>query len=152
MSLLPCIRHCATLFCRVARCVPTSTQRQLRQYGGRVCGFQRKVLVLTVLGGFYLSVPRCSVPFVVLAQRTEVAHQTVLSDRVVFCLLADAGTIFPLFHALAGCGRRCATLILGRNSVFPLDTKSVSQARVRDNFAWSFTCISGISSAMCISS
>ena len=31
----------------------------------------------------------------------------------------------------------CATLILGRNNVFPLDTKSVSQARVRDNFAWS---------------
>ena len=33
LALAGCGRRCATLFCRVARCVPTSTERQLRQYG-----------------------------------------------------------------------------------------------------------------------
>ena len=64
-ALAGCGRRCATLFCRVARCVPTSTQRQLRQYGG--LDFPHKVLLLTVPGGFYWSVPReswCSFPLV----------------------------------------------------------------------------------------
>ena len=59
--------HTSLRYHRVARCVPTSTQRQLRQYGGGVFDFPRRVLLLTVPGGFYWSVPReswCSFPLV----------------------------------------------------------------------------------------
>ena len=50
--------------------------------------------------------------------------------------------ISQFLQAFAGCGRRCATLIFGGDSAFPLDTERVSQARVQDNFAWSFLNIS----------
>ena len=74
-----CACHCAALFYRVARCVRTSTQRQLRHYGGGVFASPRRVPLLTVLGRFYWSVLRkswCLFPLVVLAQRTVVEPQT----------------------------------------------------------------------------
>ena len=46
-------------------------------------------------------------------------------------LLTVAGTTFRPLLALAGCGRRCATLILGGNGAFPFDTESVSQIEFR---------------------
>ena len=70
------------------------------------------------------------IPVGVLAQRTVLGTQTVCGDNsasggVVLVLLfvesvqelcvvavtnCGSVSIFPLFHALAGCGRRCATL------------------------------------------
>ena len=67
--------------------LPTRTQRQVRQYGGGLLDFPRRVQLTTVLGGFYWSAPRkswCSFPMVVLAQRTVVVPQTGFSNKVVY--------------------------------------------------------------------
>ena len=48
---------------------------------------------------------------------------------MVVLLLTVAGTTFRPLLALAGCGRRCATLILGGNGAFPFDTERVARSR-----------------------
>ena len=49
-------------------------------------------------------------------------------DAITNCVLMLERWVSKLFHALAGCGRRCATLILGGNGAFPVDTEMDSQA------------------------
>ena len=84
-----CASHCY----RVARCVPTRRQRQVRQYGGGSFDFPRRVLLVTVLGGIPLSSSGklTLIPVGVLAQRTVVVPQTVFSDRVVYVRVVQQG-------------------------------------------------------------
>ena len=109
LALAGCGRRCATLFCRVARCVPTSTQRQLRQYGG--LDFPHKVLLLTVPGGFYWSVPReswCSFPLV-FSHREQCSELRLCGDNsasggVVLVLLFVESVQELCVDAVTNCG------------------------------------------------
>ena len=41
-------------------------------------------------------------------------------------------SISPIFHALAGCGRRCASVFHRGIGAFPVDTQVESQARASE--------------------
>ena len=72
---------------------------------------------------------RCLVRRGAIPTDPEASEWCNLDTHVAFSSLTVAGTISPLLHALAGCGRRCDTLILGGNGVFPLDTEGVASSR-----------------------
>ena len=53
-------------------------------------------------------------------------------DAVTDCVPFLQVSIFPLFHALAGCVRRCATLFHRDIGAFPVDTQMEPQARASE--------------------